>query len=212
MRTTAPSARLRRCHVRLRGPKNHWSQCWHQQLQIVIGHTRHANLYRCFDHQNWPNKELVVLDSGSKASPFFTSLSDPRVDPIPPHINRPSRPCKMTNKNLHLSSPILAGHPRKNTPFEHFEVDIFHFFARLRRAGRIGRTRPRPTHMFIYRRPGSGRMTWRLMVSFGGWRVARHGGPPALAVAHGDHTPTLRSGLELSQGDHTPTLRYNPLV
>jgi len=31
-------------------------------------------------------------------------------------------------------------------------------------------------------------------------------------VAHGDHTPTLRSGLELSQGDHTPTLRYNPLV
>ena len=79
MRTTAPSARLRRCHVRLRGPKNHWSQCWHQQLQIVIGHTRHANLYRCFDHQNWPNKELVVLDSGSKASPFFTSLSDPRV-------------------------------------------------------------------------------------------------------------------------------------
>ena len=52
------------------------------------------------------------------------------TDPIPPHINRPSRPCKMTNKNLHLSSPILAGHPRKNTPFEHFEVDIFHFFAR----------------------------------------------------------------------------------
>ena len=42
-------------------------------------HWAHANLYRCFDHQNWPNKELVVLDSGSKASPFFTSLSDPRV-------------------------------------------------------------------------------------------------------------------------------------
>ena len=72
------------------------------------------------------------------------------TDPIPPHINRPSRPCKMTNKNLHLSSPILAGHPRKNTPFEHFEVDIFHFFARLRRAGRIGWTRPRaPTNLLI---------------------------------------------------------------
>jgi len=77
--------------------------------------------------------------------------------------------------------------------------------------GSVGRgPEPRPT--YLYRRPGSGRMTWRLMVSFGGWRVARHGGPPALAVAHGDHTPTLRSGLELSQGDHTPTLRYNPLV
>lgn len=76
--------------------------------------------------------------------------------------------------------------------------------------GRGGPPEPRPT--YLYRRPGSGRMTWRLMVSFGGWRVARHGGPPALAVAHGDHTPTLRSGLELSQGDHTPTLRYNPLV
>ena len=73
--------------------------------------------------------------------------------------------------------------------------------------GSVGRgPEPRPT--YLYRRPGSGRMTWRLMVSFGGWRVARHGGQPALAVAHGDHTPTLRSGLELSQGDHTPTLRY----
>ena len=31
-------------------------------------------------------------------------------------------------------------------------------------------------------------------------------------MAHGDHTPTLRSGLELSHGDHTPTLRLDPLV
>ena len=74
---------------------------------------------------------------------------DPGPRPTDP-TDRPSRPRKMTNKNLHLSSPILAGHPCKNTPYEHFEVDIFHFFARLRRAGRIGRTRPRaPTNLLI---------------------------------------------------------------
>ena len=118
----------------------------------------------------------------------------------------------MTNKNLHLSSPILAGHPCK-TPLMSILRSIYSTFSLAcgGPGGSVGRgPEPRPT--YLYRRPGSGRMTWRLMVSFGGWRVARHGGPPALAVAHGDHTPTLRSGLELSHGDHTPTLRLDPLV
>ena len=42
-------------------------------------HWSHANLYHCFQQQTWPNKELVVLDTGERPSPFFLSLMDPRV-------------------------------------------------------------------------------------------------------------------------------------
>ena len=42
-------------------------------------HWSHANLYHCFQQQTWPNKELVVLDTGERPSPFFSSLTDPRV-------------------------------------------------------------------------------------------------------------------------------------
>lgn len=42
-------------------------------------HWSHANLYRCFAQQTWPNKELVVLDTGVSPSPFFTALDDVRV-------------------------------------------------------------------------------------------------------------------------------------
>jgi len=42
-------------------------------------HWAHANLYRCFIQQTWPEKELIVLDTGERPSPFFSSLSDSRV-------------------------------------------------------------------------------------------------------------------------------------
>ena len=42
-------------------------------------HWAHANLYRCFAAQSWPSKELIILDTGSSASPFFSSLKDSRV-------------------------------------------------------------------------------------------------------------------------------------
>jgi hypothetical protein len=42
-------------------------------------HWAHESLYTCFAHQTYPNKELVVLDTGASASPFFTKLDDERV-------------------------------------------------------------------------------------------------------------------------------------
>jgi len=39
----------------------------------------HETLYNCFHAQTWPNKQLVVVDSGFTPSPFFSTLSDPRV-------------------------------------------------------------------------------------------------------------------------------------
>lgn len=42
-------------------------------------HWAHPNLYRCFAHQTWPDVELVVLDTGDRPSPFFSTLDDPRV-------------------------------------------------------------------------------------------------------------------------------------
>ena len=39
----------------------------------------HESLYRCFAHQSYANKELVVLDTGVAPSPFFSSLDDTRV-------------------------------------------------------------------------------------------------------------------------------------
>ena len=49
----------------------------------------------------------------------------------------------------------------------------------------------------------------RLTVSFGGCRVAAHGGPPALAVSQGDHTPPLRNGATFAHRDHTSTLQHH---
>ena len=42
-------------------------------------HWTHASLYRCFAHQTYPSKELVVLDTGPRPSPFFTACDDSRV-------------------------------------------------------------------------------------------------------------------------------------
>ena len=42
-------------------------------------HWAHENLYRCFDAQTWPNKELIILDTGAEPSPVFGCLSDARV-------------------------------------------------------------------------------------------------------------------------------------
>eukprot|EP00316_Scyphosphaera_apsteinii_P021919 CAMPEP_0119331874 /NCGR_PEP_ID=MMETSP1333-20130426/81583_1 /TAXON_ID=418940 /ORGANISM="Scyphosphaera apsteinii, Strain RCC1455" /LENGTH=159 /DNA_ID=CAMNT_0007341573 /DNA_START=114 /DNA_END=590 /DNA_ORIENTATION=+ len=43
-------------------------------------HWAHSTLYACFAHQTYPNLELLVLDTGSKASHFFTTgCDDPRV-------------------------------------------------------------------------------------------------------------------------------------
>ena len=41
----------------------------------------HERLYRQFSHQDHPNKELLVLDDSTAASPFFTHVmkTDPRV-------------------------------------------------------------------------------------------------------------------------------------
>ena len=32
----------------------------------------HESLYRCFKHQSYPRKELIVLDTGAHPSPFFS--------------------------------------------------------------------------------------------------------------------------------------------
>jgi len=42
-------------------------------------HWSHLNLYRSFQSQTWPNKELVIVDSGEVPSQFFHSLQDDRV-------------------------------------------------------------------------------------------------------------------------------------
>ena len=42
-------------------------------------HWCHETLYRVFDHQTYPKKELLVLDTGPAPSPFFTACEDPRV-------------------------------------------------------------------------------------------------------------------------------------
>lgn len=42
-------------------------------------HWAHPNLYRCFQQQDYPNKELLVLDTGERPSPFFDRITDPRV-------------------------------------------------------------------------------------------------------------------------------------
>ena len=42
-------------------------------------HKYHETLYNCFDAQTWTNKQLIVIDSGFKPSPFFASLEDERV-------------------------------------------------------------------------------------------------------------------------------------
>ena len=42
-------------------------------------HWAHSSLYRCFDSQTHPCKELIVLDTGASPSPFFSALDDPRV-------------------------------------------------------------------------------------------------------------------------------------
>ena len=42
-------------------------------------HWSHAHLHRSFSLQSYPNKELVVLDTGDKPSPYFEALEDPRV-------------------------------------------------------------------------------------------------------------------------------------
>ena len=38
----------------------------------------HEGLYRCFDAQTWPNKQLIIIDSGHKPSPFFRCISSPK--------------------------------------------------------------------------------------------------------------------------------------
>lgn len=40
---------------------------------------RHSKLYSVFAHQTYEDKELYVLDDSREASPFFSSLKDPRV-------------------------------------------------------------------------------------------------------------------------------------
>jgi len=42
-------------------------------------HKYHAALYHCFDSQSWPQKQLVVIDTGHVPSPFFSELEDARV-------------------------------------------------------------------------------------------------------------------------------------
>lgn len=39
----------------------------------------HERLYQSFCHQNYPNKQLLVLDDSPEASSFFTALKDDRV-------------------------------------------------------------------------------------------------------------------------------------
>ena len=39
----------------------------------------HQRLYQSFCHQQYPNKQLLVLDDSPEASPFFTELTDDRV-------------------------------------------------------------------------------------------------------------------------------------
>ena len=50
----------------------------------------HEHCYRMFEHQDWPKKELVVLDTGPTPSPFFTSLADSRVRYT--HMRAPAKP------------------------------------------------------------------------------------------------------------------------
>ena len=39
----------------------------------------HENLYGVFCSQDWPDKELVVVDDSAEPSPFFSALADDRV-------------------------------------------------------------------------------------------------------------------------------------
>jgi glycosyltransferase involved in cell wall biosynthesis len=40
---------------------------------------RHANLYQAFIHQDYVDKELLILDDSQEKSEFFSNLNDPKV-------------------------------------------------------------------------------------------------------------------------------------
>ena len=42
-------------------------------------HKVHKFLYQSFQHQTYPQLELIILDTGDEASPFFSQLNDTRV-------------------------------------------------------------------------------------------------------------------------------------
>lgn len=88
----APQVKLCQCHHFPEGfptplpplPKTSSAGAEVPLVSIVVPtyekrHWAHETLYRCFAHQTHTNKELLVLDTGFKPSPFFTDCSDPRV-------------------------------------------------------------------------------------------------------------------------------------
>ena len=76
---------------------------------------RHANLYAVFNHQNYSDKELLVMDDSAEKSPFFAELQDDRVT------------------YLHLTSSSTIGHKRnlmadiaKGEVIAHFDDDDYY--------------------------------------------------------------------------------------
>ena len=76
-------------------------------------HWTHPNLYRCFAHQSWPNKELLILDTGEKPSSFFSALDDPRVRYT--HVAMPENACELVSV-LRRFVDGAARHPRRGGP------------------------------------------------------------------------------------------------
>ena len=65
-------------------------------------------LYRAFDAQTWPNKELVVLDDSPEPSPFMMTQTDPRVR----YVHDPKRLSvgEKRNRLAELASGELLAH------------------------------------------------------------------------------------------------------
>lgn len=93
-------------------------------------HRFHESLYRCFCGQEWPDKELIVLDTGGEPSPFFTGACTesrclgghggggvevlaPSRDPRVLYVHVPSYPLTLGHKRnqlLELASGEIVAH------------------------------------------------------------------------------------------------------
>ena len=62
----------------------------------------HESLYRCFAHQTYTPRELIVLDTGPLPSPFFTTLDDERVHYT--HLPHDESAMRETEKKEHVTT------------------------------------------------------------------------------------------------------------
>jgi len=71
-------------------------------------HDMHPQLYRVFKHQEYPHKDLWVLDDSPTSSPFFASCSDPAVH----YVHSPQRQTigNKRNRLIALSAGSVIAH------------------------------------------------------------------------------------------------------